>query len=98
MQGGKMIWELKPSGRDKGKSIAEFNDEPPFAGRTPVFIGDDVTDETAFKAVNELEGITIKVGPGATSSRYRLVNDEAVRSWLEAWIQYAASLRKPSAS
>lgn len=88
MQGGKMLWEIKPSGRDKGTAIAEFVAEAPFAGLMPVFIGDDVTDETAFAMVNALGGVTIKVGPGETSARHRLADAESVRRWLEGWIAW----------
>ena len=47
LQRGKMVVELKPAGSDKGTAIAEFMREAPFAGRVPVFIGDDLTDEPA---------------------------------------------------
>ena len=49
---GKMVVEIRPSGKDKGIAIAEFLAEAPFAGRAPVFIGDDLTDEPGFEVVN----------------------------------------------
>ena len=49
IQLGKMVYELKPSGFDKGSAIGEFVSEAPFAGRIPVFLGDDVTDESGFR-------------------------------------------------
>jgi len=91
VQGGKMIWEIKPSGRDKGKSVLEFMREPPFAGRTALFVGDDVTDESAFEAVNRLGGASVKVGPGESAARFRLADAEGVRRWLESWVDWMAA-------
>lgn len=83
-QDGKRVVELKPAGKDKGIAVMEFMDEPPFEGRTPVFVGDDATDEYAFAVVNELEGFSIKVGPGNTVARWRLPDVGTVRRWLAA--------------
>ena len=83
LQSGKRVVELKPSGKDKGGAVRAFMLEEPFRGRTPVFVGDDVTDEHGFLVVNSLGGHSIKVGGGVTSARWRLPNVRAVRSWLE---------------
>jgi trehalose 6-phosphate phosphatase len=82
---GKMVVELKPSGRDKGMAIEEYMREAPYAGRLPVFVGDDLTDEYGFGVVNRLGGHTVKVGPGATTARYRVADAAAVRAWLGDW-------------
>lgn len=82
---GKMVSEVKPRHADKGSAIHAFMCEAPFAGRVPVFIGDDVTDEDGFAAVNVLEGHTIRVGTGSgTIARYRLSDVDQVIEWLEA--------------
>ena len=62
---GKMVVELLPAGSDKGGAIAALLDEPEFRGRTPVFVGDDVTDEAGFRRVNALGGVSMRVGHGA---------------------------------
>lgn len=82
VQEGKSVIELKPGGRDKGIAVLEFMEEEHFRGRRPVFVGDDVTDEYAFAVVNDLGGISIKVGPGPTAARWRLPDVAAVREWL----------------
>ena len=84
IQEGKMVLELRPACATKGTAVARFMEHPPFAGRQPVFIGDDITDEDAFRAVNELDGYSIKVGrrQSGSAARYELADIEAVREWL----------------
>jgi trehalose 6-phosphate phosphatase len=82
LQAGKMVVELKPGGHDKGSAIATFMAEAPFAGRTPVFIGDDLTDEFGFTTVQRLGGHAVKVGEGETVADWRLADVAAVRAWL----------------
>jgi trehalose 6-phosphate phosphatase len=82
LQTGKFVFEIKPSGKDKGTAIAEFMAEAPFEGRLPVFVGDDLTDEFGFDLVNRLGGHSVKVGAGPTRARWRLENADAVRRWL----------------
>jgi len=84
LQPGKSILEIKPDGRDKGTAILEYLTEPPFAGRLPVFVGDDHTDEFGFDAVTIAGGWAVKVGRGTTNAQYRLPNVAAVRRWLAA--------------
>lgn len=79
---GKLVFEIKPAHVSKGRAIEDFMQLPPFAGRAPVFVGDDVTDEAGFAAVQALGGTAIKVGPGDTLARYRCTDPTAVRQWL----------------
>jgi trehalose 6-phosphate phosphatase len=84
LQPGKCVFELKPRGASKGEVIRTFMQEAPFKGRTPVFVGDDLTDEAGFRVVNELGGLTIKVGAGPTEAKQRLDSVAAVGTWLES--------------
>jgi trehalose 6-phosphate phosphatase len=87
--GGRMVYEIKPRGVDKGLAIAAFMQEPPFVGRTALFVGDDLTDEAGFKVVNELAGVSVKVHAGPTAARWRLADVGAVLGWLERALAYA---------
>lgn len=82
IQAAKRAVELRPAGANKGDAILRFMDEPPFGGKTPVFIGDDRTDEDGFAAVNRLGGHSIKVGPGRTLAKWRLPGVDGVHGWL----------------
>lgn len=82
VQRGKSVVELKPAGIDKGAAIRAFMTEHPFVDRTPVFLGDDLTDEYGFAAVNSFNGHSIKVGRGRTTARWYLPGVDAVVAWL----------------
>ena len=79
---GKAVFEVKPAGVNKGIAIDEFMNEPPFAGRMPVFAGDDTTDESGFAIVQPRGGVAIKVGAGPSLARHRLESPLAVFEWL----------------
>lgn len=80
---GKCVIELVPPGGDKGSAVRAFMQEPPFAGTLPVFVGDDVTDEDGFVAVQDLGGLGILVGDREPSAaRYGLADPAAVQQWL----------------
>ena len=81
LQQGVSVLELKPATRDKGSAVDAFLLEPPFAGRVPLFIGDDATDADAFRAVERHGGWAIGVGPQPKTS-LRLEDPRAVRRWL----------------
>ena len=80
---GKMVFEAKPGSASKASAIEAFLREPPFEGRTPVFIGDDVTDEVGFAAVQRLGGLGVKVGEGPTVAWQRLATPADLRREFE---------------
>lgn len=90
LQRGKRVVEARPAGWHKGTAIADLLAEPPFHGRRPVFIGDDITDENGFVIVNALQGLSIKVGPGRTAARFRLPDVDGVLTWLSTILEEKA--------
>lgn len=74
---GKMLWEVRPRGVDKGTAVRALMAEAPFAGRLPVFIGDDVTDEDGMRAARAVGGAGLQVAPAFGSAA-------GVRAWLQA--------------
>lgn len=81
---GKGLVEVKLGGVHKGRAIADLLTLPPFAGRSPVFAGDDVGDEPGFACVQALGGCGIKVGEGPSLARHRCPSPVALRDWLAA--------------
>ncbi len=79
---GKRVFEVKPMGCSKGLAMQALMAEAPFADRRPLFVGDDITDETGFERANALGGASVKVGAGATSAHFRLRDVRAVHQWL----------------
>ncbi|MEE7559897.1 trehalose-phosphatase, partial [Xanthomonas sp. Kuri4-2] len=65
LQPGDHVVEFVPVGSDKGSAVARLLEQPAFHGRTPVFVGDDLTDEFGFAAANRFGGWSVLVGPRA---------------------------------
>jgi trehalose 6-phosphate phosphatase len=83
IQEGNMVLEIKPRGFNKGMAVGAFLQEPPFSGRTPVFVGDDLTDEGGFRMVESHGGISIAVGDRVRAQQ-RFENPATVRHWLRS--------------
>ena len=59
---GKFVCEIKHSGFTKATGVRELMKREPFRGRRPIFIGDDVTDETVFAIMPDMDGLAFSVG------------------------------------
>ena len=59
---GKCVCEIKHSGFSKASGVRELMKHEPFKGRRPFFIGDDVTDETVFAIMPDMDGLAFSVG------------------------------------
>jgi trehalose 6-phosphate phosphatase len=92
LQPGSMVVELRAPGHDKGDAVEAFMAEPPFQGRAPVFVGDDLTDEDGFEAAARLGGFGVLVGrQRRTAARFRLGGVEEVLGWLAAALPQEAA-------
>jgi trehalose 6-phosphate phosphatase len=84
LQPGQMVIELRPPGADKGDAVAAFMEEAPFKGFTPLFVGDDLTDENGFREARALGGAGVLVGPPReTLASRRIEGVDEVLAWLE---------------
>jgi trehalose 6-phosphate phosphatase len=82
MQAGKMVVEVKPATAHKGSALRRIMQSAPFAGRRPVMLGDDTTDEDAIIAAEALGGIGVKIGPGPSAASLRALDPVAARAWI----------------
>ncbi|NEL80612.1 MAG: trehalose-phosphatase, partial [Xanthomonas perforans] len=84
LQPGDHVVEFVPEGSNKGLAVEQLMQQGAFAGRTPVFVGDDLTDEFGFEAANRLGGWSVLVGDRAqTSARFRVDGTADVHAWLQ---------------
>jgi trehalose 6-phosphate phosphatase len=79
---GKFVLEIKPMGFNKATGVRELMRYPPFRDRHPIFIGDDVTDESVFGMIGEFHGLAFSVGRKVAGVHGHFEKPEAVRGWL----------------
>jgi len=79
---GKCVCEIKPSGFSKASGVIELMSHQPFKGRRPVFVGDDVTDESVFAIMPDFGGLAFSVGRRATGVTDHFDEPREVREWL----------------
>jgi len=80
---GKWVIEVKPERFTKGTGVRYLMHNPPFHGRTPFFIGDDVTDEAVFAVLPQLSGFGYSVGRPFKGASGVFEDAVAVRDWLD---------------
>jgi trehalose 6-phosphate phosphatase len=90
VQPGDYVLELKPAGTTKAHAIEGFLAEAPFAGRTPIFAGDDLTDRHGFEAVERRGGVSIAVGP-RVSAMYHVDTPRELRTLVSRLIAREAA-------
>jgi trehalose 6-phosphate phosphatase len=79
---GHMVFEVKRATFDKGLAVRRLMTQKPFAGRVPIFLGDDVTDRAGFAAAVEQGGRAYSVGQTIPGTSGSFPDPAAVRSWL----------------
>lgn len=83
---GKKVVELRPEGLTKGTAVRRIAGQHP--ERTPLYLGDDTTDEDAFAALQDLdrEVVTVRIGEADTQADYRLAGPDAVVAYLRRYV------------
>ena len=79
---GKSVCEIKHSGFNKASGVIELMKHEPFKGRRPLFIGDDVTDETVFAIMPDMQGLAFSVGRRAKGVAGHFDEPSDVRAFL----------------
>jgi trehalose 6-phosphate phosphatase len=96
LQNGKCVIELRPYATDKGTALRRYMALPSFAGRRPIVLGDDLTDEPAFRAARSLGGYALPIGPVPRAAGISLSCPQIVRAWLAAGLESLAAAKVPS--
>ncbi len=95
LQLGDHVAEIVPAGGDKGRAVEELMMLAPFRGRTPIFVGDDLTDEYGFAVARRLDGFGVLVGPRRESdARHGLPRPRDVEAWIEASVRSISDGRR----
>ena len=94
---GKFAFDVKPRAFTKGDAIEAFMREAPFRGRTPVFCGDDVTDEDGFAVVNARDGVSVRIGRGGEGPATRAAAQVDTVGELLDWLTRVAGAAAASA-
>ncbi len=79
---GKLVVDVKPAAINKGGAVCDLMRCAPFAGRRPIFIGDDTTDLPVFGVMPKLGGQAYSVGSIVAEVDGHFDGPQAVRAWL----------------
>jgi trehalose 6-phosphate phosphatase len=93
---GKCVYELILRDANKGKAIQKIYDYLKLHHYIPIFLGDDVTDEFGFDAINHLNGISIKIGEGKTNAQYRLRNVTQAKDFIGLFTSFSINKKYTS--
>jgi trehalose 6-phosphate phosphatase len=91
---GKCVCEIKHSGFNKASGVLELMTHDPFKGRRPIFIGDDVTDESVFAIMPDLGGLAFSVGRRAQGVAGHFDEPRDVRAWLAHLVDDDAAAKR----
>jgi trehalose 6-phosphate phosphatase len=92
---GKCVCEIKHSGFDKASGVRQLMTHEPFKGRRPLFIGDDVTDESVFAIMPDLNGLAFSVGRRAKGVAGHFDEPSDVREFLARLLDDESATRAP---
>jgi trehalose 6-phosphate phosphatase len=91
---GKCVYEIKHSGFNKASGVTELMSHEPFKGRRPIFIGDDVTDESVFAIMSDFDGVAFSVGRRAQGVAGHFDEPRDVREWLARLVDGEAAVAR----
>jgi trehalose 6-phosphate phosphatase len=80
---GKLVMEIKQRGTTKATAVRELMTYPPFSGRRPIFLGDDVTDLGVFAIMPDFDGVGVSVGRTVAGVDFWFEQPADVRRWIE---------------
>ena len=80
---GKQVIDIKPKHFSKGSAVRDLMRRKPFAGRKPLFVGDDTTDESVFAILPEFNGMSFSVGRRAANTVSKVDAPKDVCAWVE---------------
>lgn len=88
LNSGKCVYELILKNASKGSAIQKIYQHFALQSSIPIFLGDDLTDESGFDVINQLNGISIKVGDGETQAKFRIKDINEVTEFIHLFKEF----------